>query len=118
MRRLTAHSFRLTAGDGGELRAVSRCRIPPALVRLLTVNIGREVRNMLYLVRALVYLLEMALAASGVTMTLTAEALPPSDGTLLGSAPALSQPIRTLKLTRGSGPSLVTFWKGYWNLTP
>ena len=73
---------------------------------------------MLYIVRALVFLLETAVAASGVVMTLTAEATPPSDGTLLGTAPALVQPVRTLKLTRGTGPSLVTFWKGYWTLTP
>ena len=71
---------------------------------------------MLYLVRALVYLLQTAVAASGVTMTLTAEAQPPGDGTLLGTAPALSQPVRTLKLTRGAGPALKTFWTGYWTL--
>jgi hypothetical protein len=47
---------------------------------------------MLYKVRALVFLLETAVAASGVTMTLAAQAQPPSDGTLLGSMPALSQP--------------------------
>ena len=69
---------------------------------------------MLYIVRALVFLLETALAAAGVTMTLTAEAIPPPGGTLLGTAPALMLPVRTLKLTRGSGPSLQTFWKGYW----
>jgi len=73
---------------------------------------------MLYIVRALVFLLETAVAAAGVTMTLTAEATPPTDGTLLGSVPPLSLPVRTLKLTRGSGPSLVTFWTGYWTLTP
>jgi len=49
-----------------------------------------------------------------VTMTLTAEAQPPPDGTLLGTAPALVLPVRTLKLTRGTGPSLQIFWKGYW----
>ena len=69
---------------------------------------------MLYLVRALVYLLETALAASGVTMTLTAEAQPPTGGTLLGTAPVLSQPVRTVKLTRGTGPTLHTYWTGYW----
>jgi len=73
---------------------------------------------MLYIVRALVFLLETAVAASGVTMTLAAQAQPPTDGTLLGSVPALSQPVRTLKLTRGTGPGLVTFWTGYWTLTP
>jgi hypothetical protein len=73
---------------------------------------------MLYLVRALVYLLETALTASGVTMTLTAEAQPPTGGTLLGSAPALVLPARTVRLTRGTGPALRTYWTGYWTLTP
>ena len=73
---------------------------------------------MLYIVRALVFLLETALAASGVTITLAAQAQPPTDGTLLGSVPVLAQPVRTLKLTRGTGPALVTFWTGYWTLTP
>jgi hypothetical protein len=59
-----------------------------------------------------------AVVAAGVTMTLAAQAQPPTDGTLLGSVPALSQPVRTLKLTRGTGPGLVTFWTGYWTLTP
>ncbi len=44
---------------------------------------------MLYIVRALVFLLETAVAAAGVTMTLTAEAQPACR-----SAPA--QPVRTL----------------------
>jgi hypothetical protein len=73
---------------------------------------------MLYLVRALVFLLETALNASGVTMTLTAEAQPPTGGTLLGSAPALVLPARTLRLTRGNGLALRTYWIGYWTLTP
>ena len=71
---------------------------------------------MLYIVRAIVFLLETALAVGGVTVTLADAAQAPSDGTLLGSAPALSQPVRTLKLTRGTGPDLQTFWVGYWNL--
>jgi len=73
---------------------------------------------MLYIVRALVFLLETAVAVAGVTMTLTAQAQPPAGGTLLGSAPALAQPNRTLKLTRGTGPALRTYWTGYWTLTP
>ena len=73
---------------------------------------------MLYLVRALVFLLETAVAASGVTVTLAALAQAPTGATLLGSVPALSLPVRTVKLTRGTGPSLVTFWTGYWTLTP
>jgi hypothetical protein len=55
---------------------------------------------MLYIVRALVFLLETALAVAGVTVTLSAEAQPAVGGTLLGSAPALALPNRTLKLTR------------------
>jgi hypothetical protein len=74
--------------------------------------------NMLYIVRALVFLLETALSVAGVTMTLTAEAQPPVGGTLLGSAPALALPNRTLKLTRGTGPALRTYRTGYWTLTP
>ena len=73
---------------------------------------------MLYLVRALVYLLETALAASGVTMTLTGDAQPPTGATLLGSLPPLVLPVRTVKLTRGTGPTLHTYWTGYWTLTP
>ena len=73
---------------------------------------------MLYIVRALVFLLETALAASGVTVTLSAESQAPVGATLLGAAPAVSLPMRTLKLTRGTGPDLVTFWTGYWTLTP
>jgi hypothetical protein len=41
---------------------------------------------------------------------------PPSSGTSLGSL--LSHPMQTLKLTRGTGSSHVTFWKGYWTLMP
>jgi hypothetical protein len=73
---------------------------------------------MLYLVRALVFLLETAVAAAGVTVTLSAESQPPTGATLLGSVPAVVLPVRTLKLTRGTGPALRTFWTGYWTLTP
>jgi len=71
---------------------------------------------MLYIVRALVFLLQTAVNASGVTMSLAAQAQPPEGGTLLGSAPSLALPVRTLRLTRGSGPSQQTFWTGYWTL--
>jgi hypothetical protein len=27
-------------------------------------------------------------------------------------------PTRTLRLTRGTGPALRTYWTGYWTLTP
>jgi hypothetical protein len=73
---------------------------------------------MLYIVRALVFLLQTALSASGMTMTLAAADNPPSGGTALGTAPALSKPVRTLTITRGQGQTLTTFWTGYWTLLP
>jgi hypothetical protein len=45
------------------------------------------------------------------------EAARPPGATLLGTAPVLVLPVRTLKLTRGTGPGLQTFWTGYWTLT-
>ena len=71
---------------------------------------------MLYIVRALVFLLETALAASGVTMTLTTAAQPPVGATPLGSAPGTTMAVWTLKLTRGTGQALQTYWTGYWTL--
>jgi hypothetical protein len=72
--------------------------------------------NVLYLVRAMVFLLETVLNAAGMDMTLASDTQAPSGATLLGTAPALTAPVRTLKLTRGTGPDLQTFWVGYWNL--
>ncbi len=71
---------------------------------------------MLYIVRAMVFLLSTALNAAGMTMTLAAEDNPPQGGANLGSAPALSKPVRTIVITRGSGETLTTFWTGYWTL--
>jgi len=71
---------------------------------------------MLYIVRALVFLLHTALGASGMTMTLAAQDNPPQGGTSLGTAPALSKPVRTLTITRGQGETLAVFWTGYWTL--
>ena len=71
---------------------------------------------MLYLVRALVFLLETVLAAAGMTMTLTTDAQPPVGGTLLGSAPGTTMALWTLRLTRGNGPASRTYWTGYWTL--
>ena len=99
------------------MRAEFRCRTPPALMWVgIYGQHWKGCEEHVYLVRALVYLLEMVLAVSGVTMTLTAESQPPTDGRLLGSVPVLSLPGRTLKLTRGTGPTLHTYWKGYWTL--
>ncbi|HTW91488.1 MAG TPA: hypothetical protein VMH22_07230 [bacterium] len=71
---------------------------------------------MVYIVRALVFLLETALNASGMTMTLAAADNAPQGGTALGTAPALSKPVRTLVITRGQGETMTTFWTGYWTL--
>ena len=71
---------------------------------------------MVHLVRALVFLLQTALDAAGMTMTLVAQDTPPEGGTALGSAPALVLPVRTLTITRGTGPTMETFWIGYWTL--
>ena len=71
---------------------------------------------MLYLVQALVFLLDTVLAAAGMKMTLSSDAQPPVGATPLGSAPALALPTRPLRLTRGTGPTLHTYWTGYWTL--
>ena len=73
---------------------------------------------MLYLARAMVYLLTVIVNAAGATFTLSAEAQPPVGGTLLGSAPALVLPIRKLVIARGTGPTSVVLFTGYWTLTP
>ncbi len=71
---------------------------------------------MVNIVKALVFLLQTALNAAGMTMTLAAADNPPEGGANLGTAPALSKPVRTLVITRGSGETLTTFWTGYWTL--
>ena len=71
---------------------------------------------MLYIVRALVFLLQTALNAAGMTMTLAEGDNPPPGGTVLGTAPALTKAVRTLAITRGQGESMVTFFTGYWTL--
>ena len=70
---------------------------------------------MVYLVRAFVFLLETALAAVGVTMTLVDAPVAPEKGTLVGTTDVVQVGVVTLRLTRGNGPTLETFWTGYWN---
>jgi hypothetical protein len=70
---------------------------------------------MLYIVKALVFLLETALACVGVTMTLGEAPVAPETGTLVGTTDVVQIGVVTLKLTRGTGPTQQTFWTGYWN---
>ena len=69
---------------------------------------------MLYIVRALVFLLETALAATGVDLALTAAPTPPQGGTLLGTTAVVQTGVGALAISRGTGPSKTTFWTGYW----
>jgi len=70
----------------------------------------------LYLVRAMVYLLQVALGASGMAMLVTSQAQPPSPGTNLGTAAVLGSPVRVLRIVRGTGQQQVVLWTGYWTL--
>ena len=69
---------------------------------------------MLYVVRALVFLLETALRASGVDLTLTAAQSAPQGGTLLGTTAVVQTGVAVLTISRGTGQSKRTFWTGYW----
>jgi hypothetical protein len=70
---------------------------------------------MLYIVRALVFLLETALACAGVDLMLADAPVAPEVGTLVGTTDVVQVGVVTLKLSRGTGPTLQTFWTGYWN---
>ena len=70
---------------------------------------------MVYLVRAFVFLLETALAAVGVTMTLGDAPVAPENGTLVGTTDVVQVGVVTLRLSRGTGPTLHNYWTGYWN---
>ena len=69
---------------------------------------------MLFIVQAFVFLLETALAAAGVDLTLTAAPTPPQGGTLLGTTAVVQTGVAVLTISRGTGPSKRTFWTGYW----
>ena len=69
---------------------------------------------MVYLVRALVFLLETALACVGVDMTLDDSPTPPQGGTLVGTTDVVQVGVAVLKLSRGTGPAQHTYWTGYW----
>ena len=69
---------------------------------------------MLYVVRALVFLLQTALGASGVDLTLTAAQTPPQGATLLGTTAVVQTGVAVLTISRGTGQAKRTFWTGYW----
>jgi hypothetical protein len=69
---------------------------------------------MLYIVKALVFLLQTALAARGVDLTLTAAQSAPQGATLLGTTAVVQVGYVVLTISRGTGPSKQTFWTGYW----
>jgi len=70
---------------------------------------------MLYIVRALVFLLQTALGASGVDLTVTATQSQPQGATLLGTTSVVQNGYVVQTFTRGTGPTKQTFWTGYWS---
>jgi hypothetical protein len=69
---------------------------------------------MLFIVQAFVFLLETALGAAGVDLTLAAAQTPPQGGTLLGTTAVVQTGVAVLTISRGTGQSKCTFWTGYW----
>ncbi|HTW91738.1 MAG TPA: hypothetical protein VMH22_08525 [bacterium] len=70
---------------------------------------------MLFIVQAFVFLLQTALGASGVNLTLTAAGSAPSGATLLGTTAVVQTGVAVLTISRGTGPSKHTYWTGYWS---
>jgi len=69
---------------------------------------------MQFIVQAFVFLLQTALGASGVDLTLTAAQTPPQGATLLGTTAVVETGVAVLTISRGTGPAKRTFWTGYW----
>ncbi len=68
-----------------------------------------------YIVHAFVFLMKTALAAAGVTMTLTASGTTPEGATPLGNTEVGTPPTSIiLTITRGAGQTLETFFTGFW----
>ena len=70
---------------------------------------------MQYIVQAMVFLLQTALGASGVNLTLTAGQTAPQGATLLGGTSVVHTGVAVLTISRGFGPAKHTFWTGYWS---
>jgi hypothetical protein len=77
---------------------------------------------MVGLVYAMVFLLNTALNAVGIVLNLTFAADPPEGSSLLGSVGSLGGSDEPgafiLRMTRGSGPSLRTYFTGHWLVNP
>jgi len=69
---------------------------------------------MLFIVQAFVFLLQTALGASGVNLTLTAAGSAPSGATLLGTTAVVQSGVAALTISRGSGETMHTCFTGYW----
>jgi hypothetical protein len=69
---------------------------------------------MQYIVQAMVFLLQTALGARGVDLTLTAAQSAPSGATLLGTTAVVQVGFVVLTMSRGTGPLKHTYWTGYW----
>jgi len=69
---------------------------------------------MLFIVRAMVFLLETALGCAGVDLTLAAAPTAPVGGTRLGTSNVVQTGVVVLTISRGTGPALVKFFTGYW----
>ena len=70
---------------------------------------------MLYIVRALVFLLQTALDAAGLDLTVTASQSAPPGAPLLGTTSVVQNGYVVQTFTRGTGPGKTTFWTGYWS---
>jgi hypothetical protein len=69
---------------------------------------------MLFIVQAFVFLLETALGAAGVDLTLAGAPTPPVGGTSLGTTVVVQAGVAVLTISRGAGQAKRTFWTGYW----
>jgi hypothetical protein len=63
----------------------------------------------------MVFLLQTALGARGVDLTLTAAQSAPPSATLLGTTTVVQTGFVVLTMSRGTGPSKRTYWTGYWS---
>jgi hypothetical protein len=70
---------------------------------------------MLFIVQALVFLLQTALGCAGVDLTLTAAPTPPQGAALLGTTSVVQTGVAVLTISRGTGPAKRTFWTGCWS---
>jgi len=63
----------------------------------------------------MVFLLQTALGATGVDLTLTAAQSAPPGAKLLGTTAVVQVGYVVLTISRGTGPTKKTFWTGHWS---